>query len=493
MNANNFTDPQANGAPATADVQRLLPSNREAEEGVLCAMLLDPEAIVPRVFERLDERAFHFPENRVVFRGLVDLYYETSGRDVITLTDLLNSRGDLERAGGPARLMELHGKLPTSAMINEHVAILREKQNRRALIEAGNSAVKNGYDERQPLETSAEALRTTISKIRDANTSAFPSWKDALDLIDEPPPLPPELIDGILHQTSKLVFGGASKSNKTWGQTDMGVSVATGAPWWGFPTVQGRVLYLNLEIPEPFFARRIKTVAEAKGVVLQPGNLVAWNLRGHSCEAGKFIAEILPRVRDGHFSLVILDPIYKLLGGRDESGSGEISSLLNHVEHLAVESGAAVAFGAHYSKGNQSAKDSIDRISGSGVFARDPDSILTLTKHEEEDAFTCEPVLRNHPPHDPFVLRWQYPLMRRDDSLDPAKLKKPKTGRETIHSIADILECLGSDELKTVALQKKTHQEKGMSSGTFYALLKKGASEKKLHKSKITELWSALQ
>src|SRR5678815_3360968 len=75
MNANNFTDPQANGAPATADVQRLLPSNREAEEGVLCAMLLDPEAIVPRVFERLDERAFHFPENRVVFRGLVDLYY----------------------------------------------------------------------------------------------------------------------------------------------------------------------------------------------------------------------------------------------------------------------------------------------------------------------------------------------------------------------------------------------------------------------------------
>src|SRR5208282_4805856 len=96
----------------------------------------------------------------------------------------------------------------------------------------------------------------------------------------------------------------------------------------------------------------------------------------------------------------------------------------NAVESLSVESGAAVAFGAHYSKGNQAGKEAIDRISGSGVFARDPDTILNFTRHEETDAFTVDATLRNFKPIAPLCVRWQYPLMRRDESLDPAKLKK---------------------------------------------------------------------
>lgn len=122
-------------------------------------------------------------------------------------------------------------------------------------------------------------------------------WKDALDLIENPLPLPPELITGILHQGAKLVLGGASKSNKTWTLLDMAVSVATGEPWWGFPTVQGRVLYLNLEIAEPFFSRRIKAVADAKQAVVKRGNLSVSNLRGQSCDSGKFLAEMVPKVR----------------------------------------------------------------------------------------------------------------------------------------------------------------------------------------------------
>lgn len=279
----------------------------------------------------------------------------------------------------------------------------------------GADAVRDAINNAPPIEAAQRP------------NSALPPWEDALALASAPPPLPPELIKGLLHQGAKLVLGGASKSNKTWSLLDMAVSVATGSEWWNLETVQGRVLYLNLEIAAPFFARRIKTVAEAKGVELQRGQFTVWNLRGHSCDIGALSTRILPDIKAGAFSLVILDPIYKCLGDRDENKAGEIASLLNQIEHIAVESGAAVAFGAHYSKGNQSAKESIDRIGGSGVFARDPDAILTLTAHTEEDAFTCEPTLRNHAPHDPFVLRWKWPLMRRDDNLDPAALKKPQS------------------------------------------------------------------
>ena len=75
-----------------------------------------------------------------------------------------------------------------------------------------------------------------------------------------------------------------------------------------------------------------------------------------------------------------------------------------------------------------------------GVFARDPDSILTFTKHEEEEAFTVEAILRNHPHAEPFAVRWQFPLMRRADELDPARLKQP--WRKTRFSLAKLLDAI---------------------------------------------------
>ena len=59
------------------------------------------------------------------------------------------------------------------------------------------------------------------------------------------------------------------------------------------------------------------------------------------------------------------------------------------------------------------------------MFARDPDSILNFTRHEQPDCFTVETTLRNHPPTEPFVVRWEFPLFIVDSTLDPAKLKKP--------------------------------------------------------------------
>ena len=47
-----------------------------------------------------------------------------------------------------------------------------------------------------------------------------------------------------------------------------------------------------------------------------------------------------------------------------------------------MQSGAAILYAAHFSKGNQAGKDAIDRISGSGVFGRDADTLIILTKHE---------------------------------------------------------------------------------------------------------------
>ena len=176
----------------------------------------------------------------------------------------------------------------------------------------------------------------------------------------------------------------------------------------------------------------LSAVAKAKASRYKHGQIILWNLRGHAADFKTLIPQIIERARRENFALIILDPIYKLYGNTDENSAGNVALLLNSLEKLATETGAAIAFGAHFAKGNAAGKEAIDRISGSGVFARDPDSLLIFTKHETDDAFTVEPILRNFAPVAPFAVRWNFPLMNLADDLDPAKLKQV-AGRKRQH------------------------------------------------------------
>ena len=181
---------------------------------------------------------------------------------------------------------------------------------------------------------------------------------------------------------------------------------------------------------------------------------------------------------------MIVDPTYKLLGTADENSATDIAALLAAMETLAVTTGAAVAMASHFAKGNASAKESIDRINGSGVFARDPDSLITFTKHEEEGAFAVEMVLRNLPPVEPFVVRWDWPLFQREDDLDPSKLKQA-AGRPARHRPEDLLECLGSGRLRTGDWKKAASEERGVSASCFFVPLKRLEESGKVAKSAI--------
>ncbi len=286
----------------------------------------------------------------------------------------------------------------------------------------------------------ARKLVECISQARPARPNKLPTVRDMCFAIlpENRTPTPPEVVVGLLHRGSKIVIGGTSKGRKSFSLLDLAVAVATGREWWGFPTVQGRVLYLNFEIQQPFLEARVYSIQRAKEAPLPPGNFLAMTLRGHTETIEDLAHELIGYILDMEpFSLIIFDPIYKLMAGRDENKAGDVTAMLAQLEKIAVQTGAAVAFGAHYSKGNQAAKESIDRIGGSGAFARDPDAILTMTTHEQPDAFTVDATLRNFAPIEPFVVTWKYPLFARDGSgLDPAALKQPMKKGERQDSYA---------------------------------------------------------
>jgi hypothetical protein len=317
------------------------------------------------------------------------------------------------------------------------------------------------------IASALKKAQAPFGKVQQPKRPELPDPQDVLHLIDSNLPKPPELVCGILHRGSKFVIGGGSKSFKTWTLIDLSVSVATGTPWWGFDTKQGRVLYVNFEIQDAFFADRIATVLHAKECELELGQLSYWGLRGKITDFGDMMLDMTVKLISEDYSLIVIDPIYKGLGNRDENKAGDIASLLNEIERLAVDTGAAVAFGHHFSKGNQAGKESIDRIGGSGVFARDPDSILTMTKHKDEDAFTVDAVLRNFAPVESFVVRRMHPLMVRDDEADPNELKQPGQAQEK-WTDDEILDSLNDGGMRTSEWMVDVMKRLGMSESSFH-------------------------
>ena len=221
--------------------------------------------------------------------------------------------------------------------------------------------------------------------IEDMNDN-LPEIENLEGLFDKPIELAPELISGILRQGHKLLLAGPSKAGKSFALINLVLSIANGRAWMGFPCQQGRVLYVNLELDGRSAKQRFVDITDAlgydhKNIV----NVDIWNLRGKSTPMDKLTPKLIRRAKDMGYIAIVIDPIYKVLTG-DENSAKDMADFVNQFDKVATELDCAVIYAHHHSKGAQGSKSSIDRSSGSGVFARDPDAILDLTELPVDEA-----------------------------------------------------------------------------------------------------------
>ena len=455
----------------------LPPHDQEAEAGALACIFLTDESQASAFTNQLSPDHFYDHRHKVIF----DAIKQSGHFDQIAIDRFLRDRGLMENAGGMDYFARLPDAAPSAANFPAFLERLQEKSVRRAATRDGSQFLRTVNDPSATTKAIAEAASRMAQAY--GRTGGLPEIQDVLDFSRSVSNRPAELVHGVLHKASKLVLGGGSKTFKTWTLTDLAISVAFGEPWLSFKVDSGKVLFLNFEIQPDFFRDRILAVQNAKSIKARPGRLDVWNLRGHATCYRELFPKILERVRSAKYALIILDPIYKIYGATDENSAGAVAQLLNALEMLTVETGAAVAFGAHYSKGNQAGRESIDRISGSGVFARDPDTILNFTRHEVQDAFTVEATLRNFKPVEPFVVRWDFPLMRRANDLDPANLKQAG-GRPKIYTVERLLKALNGRKLTSQKWLEKSSSETGISKTRFFALLEEAKANPNLHQTK---------
>ena len=124
------------------------PQNPEAEQWVLGAMLIDPQCIsMATGMLRPEDFARH--SHRLLFEAIQTLHDSKQVIDLITLADLLKRKNELEAVGGLEYIAYLHTLVPTSASLEYHASIVREKSLLRALIELTETMQQRGFAARE--------------------------------------------------------------------------------------------------------------------------------------------------------------------------------------------------------------------------------------------------------------------------------------------------------------------------------------------------------
>jgi replicative DNA helicase len=121
------------------------PQNLEAEESVLGAMMLSPTA-VGTVGEILDASDFYRESHAKIFRAALALYEKGEPVDAITLSDVLDERGELEGIGGQGRVAELAALVPSTSNVEHYARIVKEMATLRGLVLAGQEITRLGQD-----------------------------------------------------------------------------------------------------------------------------------------------------------------------------------------------------------------------------------------------------------------------------------------------------------------------------------------------------------
>ena len=152
------------------------PQALDVEEAVLGAMLVEPSTI-DESMEELTRDCFYDPRHRMIFEAMAELVTEHSAIDLVTVSEKLRAKGNLEEIGGPVALANLSQKIGAAAHIEYYIKILKQKTIQRDLITASHEILKQSYDDSTNVD---ELIDTAQTKIFDAIRSSVK--KDVQDI-----------------------------------------------------------------------------------------------------------------------------------------------------------------------------------------------------------------------------------------------------------------------------------------------------------------------
>lgn len=132
------------------NIEKLPPQNLEAEESVLGCLLIDKEALTD-IADKLRAEDFYKDAHGLIYQAILDLYEKHQPVDILSLSNCLSEKKQLETAGGRSYLASLANTVATSSNVQSYAEIVRKKATLRRLINSANQISLMGYKEDEDL------------------------------------------------------------------------------------------------------------------------------------------------------------------------------------------------------------------------------------------------------------------------------------------------------------------------------------------------------
>ncbi|MGQ9813082.1 MAG: replicative DNA helicase [Dissulfurimicrobium sp.] len=143
---------------------RLPPQNIEAEQCVLGGILIEDGAIL-KVIDTLSPKDFYREAHGIIYEAMLDLFERSEPQDIVTVNNLLKSKGQLDRVGGASYVAELTEVVPVASNIEYYAKIVKDKAILRRLIQASSDIATLCYEEPGEVDQIIETAEFTIFEI----------------------------------------------------------------------------------------------------------------------------------------------------------------------------------------------------------------------------------------------------------------------------------------------------------------------------------------
>ncbi|MBI2592472.1 replicative DNA helicase [Candidatus Saccharibacteria bacterium] len=165
------------------------PQSLDAEASLLGSLMIDSDAFV-KIADLIKPDDFYNEQHKIIFTAMRALHDKRSPIDILTLSEQLKSRGELDQIGGASYLTELTNFVPTAAHLEQYAEIVADKSIRRRLIKASQDIAAIGSEENKSLQALIEEAETRLFEVSEQHvrqdiTSLESILGESFDRLDE--------------------------------------------------------------------------------------------------------------------------------------------------------------------------------------------------------------------------------------------------------------------------------------------------------------------